>query len=154
VRKNKRKFIVKKIMFAGAAIAVLSMFAMGGAKAAVIDVGIDLSSVSQVSKSTVTQGAASVAVAIGSVRDSGVTSTAANINNDLTEINDLSLDGGHGFVDGGLLANSVSQVTADAVKQSALSIAGSGGLNGSSLSSIAANLNNEANVTIDAMVTK
>ena len=52
---------MKKFLLAGAAVAVLSMFAIGGAKAApVVDVGIDLISVSQwCSADKVTQSAAS-----------------------------------------------------------------------------------------------
>lgn len=149
MRKQRISEMYKTIIVAAAAAAALLSAAVP-ANAAVVNLNIGAASIDQDVMQETNQGAASIALAIGTVHDgSDVSSDAINGVN-LASM-DMSVDQTTGgFLNGNLLLGSVDQTLNDVTNQGAFSLAGSGSVyNGSSLSSLAANIANQASVTIN-----
>lgn len=136
---------MKKLISVAAAALV---FAAAPAFADDIVINVGGTAVAQSAAQVTNQAAASAAIAVGNVSDhSDVSSTALNgvnmatVNSTLVQTSD--------WIDGNLQLTGVNQQLQAATNQAALSIAGSGSVSGaSSLTSMGANLANNANVTV------
>jgi hypothetical protein len=131
-------------------LAAVSAFALMSAPAfasPAVNVALDLTAVGQASGSTVNQTAAAVDVAIGSVTNSNIDATAINGNNMASVDKDIDQTAGT-IANVAADATLAGQVSVSPVTQRALAITGSGGLSGSNSSALAANLNNQASVSV------
>lgn len=145
-KEKKRKIFMKFTTLALAASVALAVASPAYADTIAINLGS--AAIAQNAAQATNQVAGSVAVAVGSVSGSSeVASTAisgvnmANLDVDVTQAG--SLFNGNG------MTNAVSQSLQNATNQASLSLAGSGSVsNYSSLSSMAANLANNATVNV------
>ncbi|MEO6536119.1 MAG: hypothetical protein ABIT47_00355 [Candidatus Paceibacterota bacterium] len=132
-----------------ALVSAIAIAAATPATASVLNINLESVTTAQSQAGNLNQQALSVAARVGTVgNDDAVTSTAANIGQMVTQ--NIGVNQDPSFVNGNVLADAVGQSVNGAVKQVAVSVAGTGSVgSGGSVSSTAANIGQMATVTVN-----